>query len=548
MVKRYKRYGIVLLLIVLLAAFTRQSDSYFEVAKNLDIFTTLFKEVNTYYVDEVDPKILVRKGIDAMLESLDPYTDFIAEDELESFRIATTGQYAGIGALISLINNKVVVTHPYKDFPAYKAGIRVGDEIIAVNGKNIEGRPTSEVSVLLKGQPHTEVEVTIRRTGQKSNSVLKIKREKIKISNLAYVGMLSSDIGYIKLDDFTSGAAKEVSDAVTKLKSEGAKKLILDLRDNPGGLMHEAVNIVNLFIPKGVEVVSTKGKIEEWNKTYKTLNNPQDTEIPLVVLISEGSASASEIVAGSLQDYDRAVLVGSKTFGKGLVQTTRQLSYNTQLKVTTAKYYIPSGRCIQRLDYTHRKQDGTVEAFADSVKSSFKTRNGRVVYDGGGLDPDLNIEQDYVGSVTSALFNSGLFFEYASLYCNQNPQPSDFGSFSLSDKDYDLFVEWVNQHKFTYTIPLEEEVSQLMSAGKSELFYSQIEPDLENLRRRIEENKQKDFQRFKSEIMQVLTGQIAFHYALNEAQVLVSQKNDKTLTEAIKIAGDLVKYRKVLSP
>ncbi len=548
MVKRYKRYGIVLLLIVLLAAFTRQSDSYFEVAKNLDIFTTLFKEVNTYYVDEVDPKILVRKGIDAMLESLDPYTDFIAEDELESFRIATTGQYAGIGALISLINNKVVVTHPYKDFPAYKAGIRVGDEIIAVNGKNIEGHPTSEVSVLLKGQPHTEVEVTIRRTGQKSNSVLKIKREKIKISNLAYVGMLSSDIGYIKLDDFTSGAAKEVSDAVIKLKSKGAKKLILDLRDNPGGLMHEAVNIVNHFIPKGMEVVSTKGKIEEWNKTYKTLNNPQDTEIPLVVLISEGSASASEIVAGSLQDYDRAVLVGSKTFGKGLVQTTRQLSYNTQLKVTTAKYYIPSGRCIQRLDYTHRKQDGTVEAFADSVKSSFKTRNGRVVYDGGGLDPDLSIEQDYVGSVTSALFNSGLFFEYASLYCNQNPQPSDFRSFSLSDKDYDRFVEWVSEQKFAYTIPLEEEVSQLMSAGKSELFYSQIEPDLENLRRRIEENKQKDFQRFKSEIMQVLTGQIAFHYALNEAQVLVSQKNDKTLTEAIKIAGDLVKYRKVLSP
>ncbi|MFZ6013723.1 MAG: S41 family peptidase, partial [Bacteroidota bacterium] len=358
--RRIKWPTILVIFIISAFAFRKPAEKYFDIAKSLDIFATLFKEVNAYYVDEVEPQKLIRKGIDGMLESLDPYTDYIPEDELESFRITTTGQYGGIGALIGVINKKTVVTHPYKNFPAYKNGIKVGDEIISVDGKNIQGKPTSDVSSLLKGQPKTDVEVRIKRYGRKEELVFKLKREKISVSNIAYYGLIEPQIGYIKLDDFTPGASHEVLDALTELKEKGAKSLILDLRENPGGLLHEAVNIVSLFIPKGLEVVSTKGKVDEWNKSYKTLNNPIDTEIPIVVLTSEGSASASEIVAGALQDYDRAVLVGDRTFGKGLVQTTRTLTYNAQLKVTTAKYYIPSGRCIQALDYTHRKADGTV--------------------------------------------------------------------------------------------------------------------------------------------------------------------------------------------
>ena len=415
--RRAKWLVVLALMIVAGFAFRKPAEKYFDIAKSLDIFATLFKEVNAYYVDELEPEKLIRKGIDGMLESLDPYTDYISEDELETFRISTTGQYGGIGALIGVINKKTVITHPYKDFPAYKAGLKVGDEIVSVDGKVVQGKTTSEISSLLKGQPKTEVELKVKRFGQKDNVAVKIKREKIILTNIAYAGLVEPTVGYIKLDDFTPGASREVSDAVVSLKEKGAQKIILDLRENPGGLLHEAVNIVSLFIARGQEVVSTKGKVDDWNKSYKTLNSPVDTEIPMVVLVSDGSASASEIVAGSLQDYDRAVLIGKKTFGKGLVQTTRQLAYNSQLKVTTAKYYIPSGRCIQAVDYTHRKEDGTVERVADSLKSEFKTKNGRIVFDGGGLDPDINTEDEYLGTATGSIGDSGLVFDFASKYC-----------------------------------------------------------------------------------------------------------------------------------
>ena len=444
------------LLIVVSFAFREPAEKYFEVAKSLDIFATLFKEVNAYYVDEVEPEKLVRKGIDAMLESLDPYTDYISEEEMESFRISTTGQYGGVGAMIGVVNKKVVITQPYKGFPAHTNGVKVGDEILSIDGKSVQGKRTSEVSTLLKGQPQTVVEIKVRRHGKKDDIVFKVTREKINVSNVAYYGLIGNDVAYIRLDDFTPGASYEVADALTELKDKGATKLILDLRENPGGLLHEAVNIVSLFIPKGLEVVSTKGKVNEWNKVYKTLNNPIDTEIPMVVLTSGGSASASEIVAGTLQDYDRAVLIGGKTFGKGLVQTTRPLSYNAQLKVTTAKYYIPSGRCIQALDYTHRKEDGTVMRIADSLKAEFKTKNGRIVYDGGGLDPDVKVENDYLGTITSELMDAGLIFEFASLYTNQNSRPSDLSNFRLSDKEYDAFVNWLKSQHFTYTTSLEK--------------------------------------------------------------------------------------------
>lgn len=545
--KRIK-YLIPVLALVLLLAAKVPGDNYFEIARNLDIFATLFKEINTYYVDEIDPGKLIRKGIDGMLESLDPYTDFIAEEELEGFRISTTGQYAGIGALIGNVNNKTVITHPYKNFPAYKAGLRVGDEIVAVDGKSVQGKTTAEISNMLRGPLKSEVEIKIKRYGQSDIITLKIKRERITISNIAYAGIVSPGIGYIRLDDFTPGAGKEVAQAVTELKQQGAQKLILDLRDNPGGMLYEAVNIVNLFIPKGREVVSTKGKVSDWNRTYATLNNPLDTQIPLVVLINESSASAAEIVAGALQDYDRAVLIGQKTFGKGLVQTTRPLAFNAQLKVTTARYYIPSGRCIQELDYAHRNADGTVNKFADSLRKEFRTFRGRIVYDGGGLKPDIETEKSGDIPLLEALVNSGILFEYATQFTNENPGLRTPKEFELPDVEYARFVNWIKERKFNYITSIERQIKEFMEAAKSEQYYPELERELEALNNRVQADKANDFIRFKKEIKNLLEQQIAFHFNLYEGQVPVAIRTDDELAKAKEVLSDNQRYQSLLSP
>lgn len=530
-------------------AFTGPGERYFEIAKSLDIFATLFKEVNANYVDDVDPKKLVSTGINAMLESLDPYTDYIPEENMEAFSIQTTGSYAGIGALIGVINKKTVITEPYEGFPAYRAGIRVGDELISIDGKNSEGKSTTETSAMLKGKPNTQVEVVVRRAGQKEDLHFNITREKIKISNVVYQGFVQPDIGFIKLNDFTPGAGKEVEDALNQLKAKGARKIILDLRDNPGGLLYEAVNIVNIFVPKGKEVVNTKGKVQDWNKTYSTLNAAVDTEIPVAVLTSQGSASASEIVAGSLQDYDRAVLVGQKTFGKGLVQTTRQLAYNAQLKITTAKYYIPSGRCIQALDYTHRKNDGTVERVADSLKNEFKTKSGRKVYDGGGLDPDVPVKEESVGSVSTELVSSGLVFEFATQYCSEHPAiPETMKNFKLSDADYGRFVSWLKEKNFNYVTELEKQVENLILAARNEHVYNDLQSQLAALKSRVDQNHTADLMRLKDEIRNLLEQQIAFHYRLEAGQAEVSMGTDPEVTAAQKILSDPAAYKKLLSP
>lgn len=543
------KYLIPVLAVVLLLAAKGPADNYFEIAKNLDIFATLFKEVNTYYVDEIEPGKLIRKGIDGMLESLDPYTDFIAEEELEGFRISTTGQYAGIGALIGNVNNKTVITHPYKNFPAYKAGLRVGDEIVAVDGKAVQGKTTAEISNMLRGPLKSEVEIKIRRYGQPDVITLKMKRERITISNIAYAGIVAPGIGYIRLDDFTPGAGKEVAQAVTELKQQGARKLILDLRDNPGGMLYEAVNIVNLFIPKGKEVVSTKGKVADWNRSYTTLNNPLDTQIPLVVLINEGSASAAEIVAGALQDYDRAVLIGQKTFGKGLVQTTRPLAFNAQLKVTTARYYIPSGRCIQELDYAHRNADGTVNKFADSLRKEFRTSRGRKVYDGGGLKPDIETENSRDIPLLEALVNSGILFEYATKFTNENTGlRTSQEEFELPDNEYARFVNWIRERKFTYTTTIEQQIKEFMEAAKTEQYYPELARELEELNNRVQANKSNDFIRFKKEIKNLLEQQIAFHYHLYEGQVPVALRLDVDMEKAKEVLSDIQKYQSLLSP
>jgi carboxyl-terminal processing protease len=534
--------------IAMLLAFVPPAEKYFEIAKSLDIFTTLFKEVNAYYVDEVDPKKLVDTGISSMLESLDPYTHYIPEEDLEAFSIQTTGQYAGIGALIGQINKKTVVTHPYAGFAAYRAGVRVGDEFIEVDGTDVRGKPTPEVSALLKGKPRTEVKIVLRREGMKENLTFQLQRERIKISNVVYDGMISGNVGYIKLDDFTPGAGKEVEEAVIRLKKAGARSFILDLRDNPGGLLYEAVNIVNVFIPKGKEIVSTRGKLQEWNKSYTTLNEPVDAEVPLAVLTSGGSASAAEIVAGSLQDYDRAVLVGQRTFGKGLVQTTRPLSYNAQLKVTTAKYYIPSGRCIQALDYAHRKQDGTVERFADSVKTAFKTVSGRQVFDGGGLDPDIVVPVEQFGALGAELNSSNYVFEYATKYVSEHPAPASLRGFRLSDAEYQKFVNWIKSQNFVYPNVMEKQAEQLIASAKNERYYDELSPGLTELKNRIRANRESDFTRFRTEVSSILEDEIAFHYSLHKGRTELMLDREPEILEAARILSDPPAYRKLLQP
>ncbi|NBP68379.1 MAG: PDZ domain-containing protein [Cytophagia bacterium] len=542
------KWGFVLVLICAVFAFRSPSEKYFEIARNLDIFATLFKEVNTYYVDTINPSRLIKTGIDGMLESLDPYTDYIPEDQIDNFRISTTGQYAGIGALIGVINNKTVITHPYKGFPAYKSGLKVGDELIAVDGKYVQSKATTDVSSLLKGQPKTEVEVKIKRFGVKDDLVFKIKREKISVGNVSHYTILNKSVGYIHLEDFTPGAAKEIAAILFDFKEQGITSLILDLRDNPGGLLNEAVNIVNLFIPKGLDVVSTKGKVEEWNKTYRTLNNPIDTELPLAVLTNENSASASEIVAGALQDYDRAVLIGRKTFGKGLVQTTRALAYNAQLKVTTAKYYIPSGRCIQAVDYTNRNAAGLAEKVADSLKRAFKTKAGRKVFDGGGLDPDFAVAEEDLSSVAEALITTGHIFDYATIFTNQNKQPDNLSNFVLNEQQYNDFIAWLKTRNFKYTTSLEKSTIDLLSSAKSERYFKELEPQLKQLQKQVESFKTNEMLLYKDEIKQLLEQQIAFHYNLSEGQAAIALKNDEAVKKASTLLSDINTYKKALTP
>lgn len=529
-----------------LLAFTPAAEPYFEISKNLEIFTTLFREVNAYYVDEVNPKSLIQTGLDGFLETLDPYTEFIPEEDMEAFSIQTTGQYAGIGALISTINDKNVVTHPYEGFPAHRAGVKVGDEIISVDGKNVKGKTTREISALLKGSPSSDVAIVIDRQGKEFS--FKLKREQIKINNVTYRGILDSNIGYIKLEEFTPGASREVEAAISALRQQGATRFILDVRDNPGGLLYEAVNIVNLFVPKGKDVVSTKGKVSEWNKTYQTLNQPVDLSSPLVVLIDGGSASASEIVAGSLQDYDRAVLLGQKTFGKGLVQTTRQLPYKAQVKITTARYYIPSGRCIQALDFSHRGKDGSVKKFADSLKTAFKTDNGRTVYDGGGLDPDLPIKREPYGSALIQLAQSGLIFEYASRYCFRHPELSSFVNFTLSDAEYREFEDWLRARKFVYSTDLEKQVAQLYKDARDSRQFSELESSLESMQGKIAGNHSGYLTRFRDEIQPLLEEEIGFHAALHRGRVESFLDHDKELLEARRLLADQAAYEKFLQP
>lgn len=522
------------------------SEKYFEIAKNMDIFATLFKEVNTYYVDEVSPNKIMKTGIDAMLNSLDPYTNYIPEDEIEDYRTMTTGQYGGIGAVIGKRNNKTMVLMPYESWPAHKAGLKIGDEILEIDGQDAAKKNSNDVSKLLKGQAGTVVKLKVRRYGKKDPFSLEITRQKIKIENVPYYGMVSEDVGYLHLTDFTSDASREVRKAVVELKEKGAKKIVFDLRDNPGGLLSEAVNISNLFVPKDKLVVSTKGKMTDWNKNYNALNAPLDIDIPVAILTSGRSASASEIVSGVIQDYDRGILVGQRTYGKGLVQATRPLSYNSQLKITTAKYYIPSGRCIQAIDYSHKNDEGTAIKIADSLRVAFKTSNGRVVYDGGGVMPDVEVERSTPTPITVSLINKGLLFDYATEYAVSHAAIASAKTFKFSDADYDNFVKWLAGKEYDYTTKVETDLTDLTTNAKKEKYYDDIKEQIEQLKKRVSHNKEQDLVKNKAEIKEYLEQEIVSRYYFEKGAKEASFDNDQELQAALKVLNNSDEYKKIL--
>jgi len=528
----------------ILIAMATPTNKYFQIAKNLDIFATLFKEVNAFYVDEVDPKKTIETGINAMLASLDPYTNYIPEEDAADYRTMTTGEYAGIGSLIGVIDDKVIITMPNEGFPAAKAGIKIGDHIVKIDGHSITSSSTSDVSKLLKGKPGTIVKLEVLRNGETKN--FSITRSTIIIENVPYYGMVTENIGYLKLTEFTTNAGKEVKQAVKKLKSKGATSIILDIRGNPGGLLFEAVNISNVFIPKGNLVVETRGKQEDWTQEYKTLGSATDTEIPLVVLTSSGSASASEIVSGTLQDYDRAVLIGRRTFGKGLVQTTRQLPYNAQIKVTTAKYYIPSGRCIQAIDYSHRNEDGSVGKVPDSLMVAFKTKKGRTVYDGGGITPDITVEAQYLAPITISLLSLAHIFNYANVYFYAHPSAPKLNEFNLSDAEYNEFVTWLGDKKYDYTTKLENEIVKLQKNESKDPMIDKIKDKLAILTQEIAHNKEKDLQTYKGEIIALLEEEIMGRYYFTRGEIACSITHDNDVAEAIALLNNPEKYKQLL--
>lgn len=505
-------------------AFQVKNDKLFALAKNIDIFATLVRELDSYYVDEIDPDKLVTIGINAMLEELDPYTEFIPEEDGDDFRVLTTGEYAGIGALIGNRGDGNIVIMPYTGFPAQSGGLKIADYLLYIDTVKVSGKATSQVSELLKGPANTPVYLKVKRGTDTLE--FNLIRKKISIKNVPYYGKLDEKTGYIKLSDFTANASSEVRSALVDLKSQGVDKIVLDLRDNPGGLLNEAVEIVNLFIPKGKEVVKTIGKLENVNFTYKTTKTPVDKDIPMVVLINERSASAAEIVAGALQDYDRAVLVGRKSFGKGLVQTTIPLTYNSQIKVTTAKYYIPSGRCIQAIDYAQSRENGEITSVPDSLRKAFKTANGRIVLDGAGIEPDEKAESISYSPISYSLVGRNHIFDFATQYFYKHKEIGNPGTFSITDKDYDEFVSWLEGKEYDYTTYLEKSVDDLTKYAEKEAYYDEIKAQIEAIEKRVNHNKEQDLVTNKAEIKKILSEEIVSRYYFQEGMIQAGLSQD----------------------
>ena len=537
--------ALAILLVSGVFAFQVKNDKLFALAKNIDIFATLIRELDSYYVDEINPDELVTVGINAMLEELDPYTEYIPEEESDDFRMLTTGEYAGIGALIGNRGGGNMILMPYTGFPAQSAGLKIADFILKIDTIDVASKSTSAVSELLKGPANTPVKVTVKRN--QDTLSFELIRKKISLKNVPYFGKLDETTGYIKLSDFTTNAGVEVRNALVSLKSQGVQKLVLDLRDNPGGLLNEAVEIVNLFVPKGKEVVKTIGKLPNVNFTYKTTKSPLDKDMPLVVLINERSASAAEIVAGALQDYDRAVLVGRKSFGKGLVQTTIPLTYNAQAKITTAKYYIPSGRCIQAIDYAQTRENGALTSVPDSLRKAFKTANGRTVYDGAGIEPDTVVEEKSYAPISFTLVAGNHVFDFATQYFYAHPKISSPSDFQISDQDFEYFKKFLVGKDYDYTTYTEKSLEDFKKYVETEAYFEEIKDQLELITSKVNHSKENDLETHKSEIKKILTDEIVSRYYFQEGMIQSGLKGDRDIANALEYLSSPQKIGTVLA-
>ena len=544
----YKKTKIFLLILVVALGSFSFTDSYFEIAKNLDIFTTVYRELNNFYVDETDPGKLMKTAIDEMLKSLDPYTNYIPESEIEDFKFMTTGQYGGIGAVITKRDDFVYISEPYEGFPAQKSGLMAGDKILKIDGVDAKGKTTEEVSKVLKGQPNTEVQLLIERPYTNESFEVSFKRQKISVKSVPYFAYIEEGIGYLKLRSFTRNCSKDVKNAIVDLQRDGdLNGLILDLRNNPGGLLNESVDIVNLFVKKGQEVVSTRGKIDSWDKVYNANKEPLNLDVPLVVLINQSSASASEIVSGAVQDLDRGVVIGQRSYGKGLVQQTRKLSYNSQLKLTVAKYYIPSGRCIQALDYSNRNKDGSVGKISDSLMTAFKTKNGRIVFDGGGIKPDVEVEDEGVSNLIFSLVRERLIFDYATLYRHQNESLLFDSTACISEEGFGLFTEFLSDKSYDYKTETEKAFENLKKKSEKESYYDLIKEEYDLLFSEFELNKKNDLNRNKETIKEILSGEIVSRYSFQEGRIKSSLNFDPDVKKALEILSDPSLYKEILT-
>ena len=517
-----------------------ENGNYFEIAKNIEIFTNLYKEVNTYYVDEIDPSTLMKTGIDAMMESLDPYTNYISETQIEGYRFITEGKYNGIGADIRLIDDLPTVVAPYIDAPAQKAGLKAGDKIVAIDGKDTKGKTTDEVSAVLKGYPGTEVELTISRLGEAKNLKITLVRDEVEVSNVPYSGMVSGDVGYIALTTFTREAGANVAKALQDLKTEQPKLkgVILDLRNNGGGLLAEAVNLCNVFIPQNELVVSTKGKVKDWDRSFRTLNPPLDTDVPLIVLINKGSASASEIVSGTIQDLDRGVLLGQRSYGKGLVQNTRDIGYNAKVKMTTAKYYIPSGRCIQAVEY----QNGEPVDIAESKRAPFKTRSGRAVLDGGGVKPDVVLDADAGSNILQTLEDKYVVFNYVNQWAVKNPEVKSLEDFHFTA--WDDFIQFLTKQNYDFDTETEQLLKDMKEKSKNDGYLSMA--DIQTLETKINAAKKADIEKHKELITDMIEKEIVSRAFYEKGRIKIGLRNDPEIKEALKLFGDRAKYDSIL--
>ena len=527
----------------------KSDQKNFEISKNLDIFYTLVRELNLFYVDEVKPDKLIKKGIDDMLETLDPYTVYIPESEMDDFKFMTTGEYAGIGAMISKRGSQIIVAEPYEGFPAQVSGLRAGDIFIEVDGKPVDKMAVADVSEILKGPAKKTIKVKMQRPGEKKPFTLDIVREEIQIDPVTYYGMIDSKTGYVRLSSFTDGCAESVREAVLNLRDKkGAKKLVLDLRSNPGGLLGEAVKVTNLFVNHGQEIVSTKGKVSQWDKTYRATDQPVDSVMPLIILVNSGSASASEIVAGALQDLDRAVIMGNRTFGKGLVQTTRDLSYNTKLKVTTAKYYIPSGRCIQALDYTHRNTDGSVGNIPDSLITVFKTKNGRLVKDGGGVTPDIRNVQDTLSALSFKLVQDYMIFDFATEYASKHKSIATPDKFDIDDDIYKDFHQYLTEKKFSYESRSELTLKSLIETAKKEHYYDGTKNEFAALEKGLTLDLNQDLDKNSEEIRDLLKDEIVRRYYYQKGAIIAELVSDKEIRSVKSLFQNPAEYSRLLVP